>query len=190
MLRELWTSIVATLVFSAILCGVYPAVVWGIGQVLFPRQANGSLIEKNGKLVASSLIGQTFTGPKYFNSRPSAAGNGYDATSSSGNNLGPTSKKLLDGAAQSVQDYRKLNGLADTTPIPDDAIAASGSGLDPHISIANANLQAPRIARERKLSPEKVSELINQNTDRSDFGILGDAGVNVVKLNLALDELK
>jgi K+-transporting ATPase ATPase C chain len=126
---------------------------------------------------------------KYFHTRPSAAGNGYDGTSSGGSNLGPTSKKLADSIAQNVADYRKQNGLADNAPVPADAVTASGSGLDPHISLHNAGLQAPRVAKTRGLTAEKVQELIRENTDTPDLGFLGEPGVNVLRLNLALDQL-
>ena len=147
LLKELRISLVATLCLGVILCGLYPIVIWGLGQGLFPREANGSLIVKGGKTVGSSLLAQGFAGAKYFHPRPSAAGSGYDATSSGGSNLGPLSKKLTDDMAQRVRDYRAENNLAPGVPIPADAVSASGSGLDPHISPENALLQAPRVAR-------------------------------------------
>ncbi len=190
-LSEMRGAIVATLALAVVCCGIYPLVVFGIGQVLFRDKANGSLIvEANGAIRGSRLLGQPFASDKYFHSRPSAAGNGYDATSSGGSNLGPTSKKLADSIAQNVADYRTQNGLATNAPVPADAVTSSGSGLDPHISPRNADLQAPRIAKARKLDEAKVRELINQNTDPADLGFLGEPGVNVLALNLALDNLQ
>ena len=135
------------------------------------------------------LLGQQFTADKYFHPRPSAAGNGYDATSSGGSNLGPTSKKLADTITQNIADFRSQNGLATNAPVPADAVTASGSGLDPHIGLRNAELQAPRVAKARNVSVEIVLELVHANTDSADLGFLGDPGVNVLKLNLALDSL-
>ena len=187
--KETTRAILATLLFAIVLCGVYPVIVWGASQLLFPHQANGSLIDgSDRKIVGSELLGQNFTGAKYFHPRPSAAGaNGYDAANSSGSNLGPTSKKLIDSVKQRVADYRTENGLIPETLVPGDAVTASGSGLDPHISVKNALLQAPRVARERSLSVEAVKGEIEKATAAPQFGILGEAGVNVLKLNLALD---
>ena len=180
----------ATLVFAVVCCGVYPLVVFGISQVLFRKEANGSLIvDKDGTIRGSQLLGQQFTADKYFHSRPSAAGNGYDATSSGGSNLGPTSKKLADSVSQNIADYRAQNGLGTNDAVPADAVTASGSGLDPHISVHNAELQAPRVAKARNVPLGKVLELVRLNTDAQDLGILGEPGVNVLKLNLALDHL-
>ena len=180
----------ATLVLAVVCCGIYPLVVFGISQALFPDKANGSLIiEKNGTIRGSRLLGQQFTLGKYFHPRPSAAGNGYDATSSGGSNLGPTSQKLNDAIKDRIAAYRAENGLKETDAVPADAVTTSGSGLDPHISLHNAELQAPRIAKARSLSTEKILELVHTNTDSADLGILGEAGVNVLKLNLALDNL-
>lgn len=178
----------ATLILAAVCCGFYPLVVYGIAQVAFPRQANGSLIvAKDGTVRGSELLGQNFTEAKYFLPRPSAAGNGYDAANSSGGNLGPTSQKLNDAIKDRIAAYRTENGLKEIEPVPADAVTASGSGLDPHISIRNAELQAPRIAKARNLSADKVRELVKHNTDTAGLGILGEPGVNVLKLNLALD---
>ncbi|MDB6017351.1 MAG: K+-transporting ATPase, subunit [Pedosphaera sp.] len=191
LIRNLRSSVMAVLVLAIVCCGIYPLVVFAAAQILFHDKANGSLItDASGTVRGSALLGQPFTGDKYFNSRPSAAGNGYDATSSAGSNLGPTSQKLNDAIKDRVADYRKKNGLNDADPVPADAVTASGSGLDPHISVRNAELQAPRVAKARGVPPEKVAELIRQNTDSPDLGVLGDAGVNVLKLNLALDALK
>ena len=188
---EIRGAVVSTLVLTIVCCGLYPLVVFGIGQALFRDKANGSLIvDASGTVRGSRLLGQQFAADKYFHPRPSAAGNGYDPTSSSGSNLGPTSQKLHDSIAQNVSDYRSQNGLATNAPVPADAVTASASGLDPHISVQNAELQAPRVAKARNLSEEKVRELIRRNTDGRDLGFLGEPGVNVLTLNLALDNSK
>ncbi|MCE0521613.1 MAG: K(+)-transporting ATPase subunit C [Methylacidiphilales bacterium] len=187
-LNEIKTSIVATAVLLVICCGIYPLVVFGAGQLLFPRQANGSLVlDDKGKPIASTLLGQTFSADKYFNPRPSAAGNGYDSTSSGGSNYGATSQALHDAVKQRIADYRKANGLSDSEPVPADAVEASGSGLDPHISVKNALVQLPRVAKARGMSEDDLKALVGKYTDGPDFGILGEPGVNIVKLNLALD---
>lgn len=186
---EIRGAIFATLILALVCCGLYPLAVWGIGQALFRDKANGSLImDKDGTVRGSRLLGQNFTADKYFHPRPSSAGNGYDAANSSGSNLGPTSQKLRDSIAQNVADYRTQNSLDTNAPVPADAVTGSGSGLDPHISPQNAELQAPRVAKARGLSLEKVRELVKQNTDQADLGLLGDPGVNVLSLNLALDQ--
>jgi K+-transporting ATPase ATPase C chain len=188
---EIRGAVVSTLVLAVVCCGLYPLAVWGIAQIAFHDKANGSLIiEKNGTIRGSTLLGQNFAAEKYFHPRPSAAGNGYDAANSGGSNLGPTSQKLNDAIKDRIAAYRKENSLPDTEAVPADAVTASGSGLDPHISIQNAKLQAARVARARALSADTVRALIQRNTDGADFGILGDAGVNVLRLNLALDEYK
>ena len=190
-LSEIRTAVVVTLVLAVVCCGVYPLVVFGIGQALFPAKANGSLlVDSQGTVKGSRLLGQQFTADKYFHSRPSAAGNGYDATSSGGSNLGPTSQKLRDSIAQNVADYRSQNGLATNAPVPADAVTASGSGLDPHISPENAEMQAARVAKARDLPLEELRALIARYTDKADFGLLGEAGVNVLELNLALDGVR
>ena len=188
-LSETFTSLRATLVFALLLCGIFPLIILGAGQFLFPRQANGSLIEsKDRRIIGSEWLGQNFAGAKYFHPRPSAAGaNGYDAASSSGSNLGPTSQKLMDAVKQRVDTYRAENGLAADALIPGDAVTASGSGLDPHISIKNAELQVPRVAKERGLSLDAVKSEIAKATDGRSLGILGEPGVNVLRLNIALD---
>ena len=190
-LVEILTSIRATLVFAVLLCGIFPLVIFGAAQLFFPRQANGSLIEsKDRQTLGSELLGQNFAGVKYFHPRPSAAGaNGYDAASSSGSNLGPTSQKLIDAVKQRVETYRTENGLAADALVPGDAVTASGSGLDPHISLRNAELQAPRVAKERGLGLDDVKAAITKATDGRSLGILGEPGVNVLKLNIALDNL-
>ena len=189
-LTELRSAVMVTLIFAVVCCGLYPLIVFGISQALFHNQANGSLIvDRDGTVHGSRLLGQQFTADKYFQSRPSAAGNGYDATSSGGSNLGPTSSNLVTTIAQRIADYRTGNGLATNAPVPADAVTASGSGLDPHISLANAKLQAPRVAKARNLSVEKVLALVRANTDPASLGFLGEPGVNVLELNLALDNL-
>lgn len=190
-IQEITTSILATILFAVVLCGLYPVAIWGIAQLAFPHQANGSLIEGGDrKILGSEWLGQSFTGAKYFHPRPSAAGaNGYDASSSSGSNLGPTSQKLIDQVKQRVADYRTENGLAADALVPGDAVTASGSGLDPHISPKNALLQVARVARERGLGVDAVKGEVAKATAGAQFGILGEAGVNVLKLNLALDKL-
>jgi K+-transporting ATPase ATPase C chain len=256
-IKETITSILATLLFAVVCCGIYPVLVWGAGQLLFAHQANGSLIEGSGhKIIGSEWLGQNFTSARYFQPRPSSAGTGYDAANSSGSNLGPTSKKFINGTTKSIAlpgkeagtyapapdvvdfdgiklrvlNYCDANGIAyeliqdgkpvdqktfktdkgeydqvklitsfndDTKPltimpaslIPGDAVTASGSGLDPHISVKNALLQAARVARERSLSMDVVKAEITKATGGAQFGILGEAGVNVLKLNLALDAM-
>jgi K+-transporting ATPase ATPase C chain len=182
-------AVVSTLVLAVVCCGLYPFIVFGISQLLFHDQANGSLIvSADGTVRGSKLLGQAFADPKYFHPRPSAAGNGYDAISSGGSNLGPTSQKLNDAIKERIAAYRAENGLSETDTVPADAVTASGSGLDPHISLQNAELQAARVARARGLNEDKVRELIQRNTDGRDLGLLGEPGVNVLRLNLALDE--
>jgi len=259
---QLGISVLALVVITVLGCGVYPVVVWGISQLAFPQQANGSLVSRDdGTVIGSTLIGQNFTAAKYFHGRPSAAGSGNDATDSGGTNLGPTSDKLINGATNAATTqptvqpeslafdgvrlrtihYAVDNGIpfklynvnpdgsrvevplgkfkdaqgnlndialvdafphppsdasdrvtlvaADfATPIPTDAVTASGSGLDPHISVANALLQAPRVAAARKISLDAVQKAIDENTDGRSWGIFGEAGVNVLKLNIALDK--
>lgn len=187
-LPALKTSALLTLVFAVLLGGAYPLVVWAGGQALFPAQANGSLLtEADGTVRGSRLLAQSFTGDRYFHPRPSAAGTGYDATSSSGSNLGPTSRKLAETIAANVAAYRAVNGLAADAPVPADAVTASASGLDPHIGPANAHLQAARVARVRGLPLERVLALIATHTARRDGNVLGEPGVNVLLLNRALE---
>jgi len=185
---EIRGAIVSTLVLAVVCCGFYPLIVYGFSQAFFHEKANGSLIVgSDGTVRGSRLIGQGFADPKYFHPRPSAAGNGYDAAASSGSNLGPTSQKLADAVKDRVAAYRAENGLSPDNSVPADAVTASGSGLDPHISPRNAELQIPRIAQTRGIAPDKVHELVRQYIDEPDLVILGDPGVNVVRLNLALD---
>jgi potassium-transporting ATPase KdpC subunit len=187
-LKEIKTAALVTLSLLIICCGIYPLFVFGEGQLMFPNKAAGSLVlDANGKPIASTLLGQTFSADKYFNPRPSSAGTGYDSTSSSGSNLGATSQTLHDNVKQRVADYRKANGLSDTQLVPADAVEASGSGLDPHISVKNALLQLPRVAKARGMSEDDLKKQVDLYTDGRDFGILGEPGVNIVKLNLALD---
>ena len=181
-------AVVSTFVLAVVCCGLYPLIVFGISQALLNDTANGSLIvDPNGTVRGSRLLGQQFADAKYFHPRPSAAGNGYDATSSGGSNLGPTSRKLNDAIKERIAAYRAENGSSGTEPVPADAVTASGSGLDPQISLRNAALQTPRIAKARGLSDEKVRKLVQENTDGRDLGFLGEPGVNVLNLNLALD---
>lgn len=191
-ISHLCGAFAVTIVMTVVLCGLYPLAVWGIGQLVFKDKANGSLItDRAGTVRGSALIGQNFTGESYFHPRPSAAGaNGYDGASSSGTNLGPTSQKLADQVKERMIAYRTTNGLAQTTPVPADAVSASSSGLDPHISPANAELQLARVAKARGLSKEKLQQLVLNHTDEPSLGILGDPGVNVLMLNLALDSGK
>ena len=189
MISEIRMAVVATLSLAVVLCGVYPLVVWGLSQGLFPYEANGSLILRNGEVVGSELIAQGFTSSWYFHPRPSAAGEmGYDAGNSSGSNLGPLSKKLIDAVKERVEAYRAENHLLPEVPVPADAATASGSGLDPHIGVRNAQLQAPRVAKARGVSEASMRQLIEIHIEGRDLGILGEPRVNVLKLNLALDK--
>lgn len=187
-LNECYAATMVTLLLAAVVCGLYPLSVWAVGQALFPHQANGSLIGRSGRMEGSYLIGQAFRGPDYFHSRPSAAGPGYDASASSGSNLGPTSKALLDTIAERVRLYRASNGLGPFVPVPVDAVTASASGLDPHISPENARLQARRVAQHRRMSVAEVEALVRAHTEGRTLLIFGEPRVNVVRLNLALNE--
>jgi K+-transporting ATPase ATPase C chain len=188
----MWEQILPGLrikIFMTILLGVvYPLAITGISQVVFPHQANGSLVTAGGKVVGSELIGQNFVKPEYFQPRPSAAGSdGYDAASSGGSNLGPTSKKLIDRVQASIEKFRKENPDYQG-PIPADLLTASASGLDPHISPESAMAQAPRVAKARSVTADQMQHLIAQYTEGPDLGLLGEPRVNVLRLNLALDE--
>jgi potassium-transporting ATPase KdpC subunit len=176
----IWFTLVTTVLFGL----VYPLVVTGLAQVLFPDMANGQLIRRNGQFVGSKIIGQAFTGPGYFHSRPSAAGTGYDATSSGGSNFAPTNKILL---GRVKADAQKLHAENPSVPIPVDLVTASGSGLDPDISPASAEFQVPRVVRERNMSEDAVRKLVATYTLPRQFGFLGEPRVNVLELNLALD---
>ena len=187
-MKQLIIAVRVTLVF-AILTGVaYPLVVTGLSRVIFPRQSAGSLIERDGKVVGSELIGQKFTRPEYFQGRPSAAGNdGYDGLASGGSNLGPTNQALIDRVKADAKKFRDANPTA-TGPLPADLLTASGSGLDPDLSPASAELQIPRVAAARGMSVDALRELVASHTEGRQFGILGEPRVNVLKLNLALDQ--
>ena len=183
-MKDLLTSVLMLVLITAVLGLGYPFVVWGVAQVAFPYQANGSLIERNGRVIGSELIGQNFTSPRYFHGRLSAAGNGYDASASSGSNLGPTSAKLIDRVKA---DAEMRSGEAPGKKVPADLLTTSGSGLDPHISPAAAEFQVARVAKERSLSESQVRQLVAEFTAGRDFGFLGESRVNVLRLNLALD---
>jgi potassium-transporting ATPase KdpC subunit len=180
LLIALWFTLVTTVMFGIL----YPLAITGLAQVLFPSKSKGQLIERNGKIVGSRIIGQSFAGPGYFHSRPSAAGTGYDATSSSGSNLGPTNKALLDRVKADVEKAHTENS---SVPVPVDLVTASGSGLDPHISTASVEFQIPRVAKERKISEAELRALVQKFTEDRQFGILGEPRVNVLELNLELD---
>src|SRR6266404_3518419 len=172
-------AIVSTLVLAVVCCGLYPLIVFGISQLLFRDQANGSLnVSAEGSVRGSKLLGQSFSDAKYFHPRPSAPGNGYDPTSAGGSNLGPTSQKLKDAIQDRIAAYRAENGLNETEPVPADAVTASGSGLDPEISLRNAELQIPRVTKARGLDQDRVRELVRQNTDGRNLGVFGEPGAN------------
>jgi len=190
MQRQLRAALVMLAIFTVLTGLLYPLVVTGIGQAAFHDKANGSLVSAGGQVVGSKWIGQTFTKPEYFHPRPSAAGTGYDGTVSSGSNLGPTNPKLLDAVKARVAAYRQENGLSATTEVPVDAVTTSASGLDPDISVANARLQAARVAKARDIDEATVLKLIAQHTDGRALGFLGEKAVNVLELNIALDQIK
>ena len=185
--RQLLPALLAFLALTVLTGVVYPLVVTGIAQVAFPGRADGSLLERDDVVVGSRLIGQNFTEDRYFHPRPSAAGDGYDGAASSASNLGPTNPDLLDAVEERVAAYRELNGLGADEKVPVDAVTSSGSGLDPHISVANARLQAQRVADARGLSVDEVLVLVDEHEDGRPLGFLGEPGVNVLELNLALD---
>ena len=204
MLKQLRPAVMSVLVLTILTGMIFPAVVTGIARLVFPHQANGSLIIRDGKVVGSEIIGQNFTAPGYFHPRPSNAGSGYDAANSGGTNLGPTSDKLINGIHKKTADgkddpgnfdgikdlataYRKENGLPANEAVPADAVTRSASGLDPHITPANADLQVKRVATARGLGEDKIRSLVAANSDGRQLGILGEPCVNVLKLNLALD---
>jgi potassium-transporting ATPase KdpC subunit len=189
MLQQLAPALRMTVLLTVLTGLIYPGVITGLCQLVFKDQANGSLVVRNGQIIGSSLLAQNFTKPEYFHSRPSAAGSdGYDATASSGSNLGPTSQKLFDRVKASAEQFRKENPDY-TGLIPADAVTASGSGLDPEISVANANAQASRIAKARGAKISSIENLISSATQGRGLGLLGETRVNVLKLNLALDRL-
>jgi K+-transporting ATPase ATPase C chain len=191
--ESLWqhtrTAVLMVLVLTVLLGIVYPLVMTGLSQLVFPGQANGSLLRDSaGNVIGSALLGQNFAKPEYFHPRPSAAGpDGYDATSSGASNLGPTNQKLIDTVRDRASAYRQENGLATDALVPVDAVTASASGLDPDISPANALIQAGRVAKVRNLPEDQVRTLVNQYTEGRTLGILGEPRVNVLRLNLALD---
>jgi K+-transporting ATPase ATPase C chain len=183
-MKDLITSLILLSVMTVLLGVMYPLAVWGVAQGIFPHQANGSLIVKDGEVVGSELIGQMFTSAKYFHSRPSAAGDGYNAAASSGSNLGPTNKKLIDRVTTDAEMLAEENPNA---KIPADLATTSASGLDPHITPAAAEFQLPRVAQERGISEAKLRQLVVKHTSGRDFGFLGEPRVNVLLLNLELD---
>jgi potassium-transporting ATPase KdpC subunit len=180
LLIAFWFTLVTTVMFGIL----YPLAITGLARVLFPERANGQLIERNGEIVGSRIIGQAFSGPGYFHSRPSSAGTGYDATSSSGSNLAPTNKILIERVKADVQ---KLQAENPTVAVPVDLVTGSGSGLDPEISPAAAEFQVPRVSRSRGMTQEDVRTLVKKHTTGRDFGFLGEPRVNVLELNLDLD---
>lgn len=188
MRRQLLPALRLLAVLTVVLGVLYPLAITGVGQALFSHQADGSIVTVDGEAVGSSLVGQVFTGDEYFESRPSAAGDGYDATASAASNLGPNNPDLLATVEERAVGYRERNGLAADAEVPVDAVTASASGLDPHISVANARLQAERVAAVRDVPVEDVLALVDEHTDGRTLGFLGEAGVNVLELNLALDK--
>jgi len=190
MRRQLAAAIVVFLAFTVLTGIAYPLVVTGVAQVAFPSRADGSLITRDGQVVGSRLIGQSFTEARYFHPRPSAAGDGYDAMSSSASNLGPTNADLVSAVRERQAAYREENGLAPGARVPIDAVTASGSGLDPDISPANARIQARRVAEKRGMTLDEVLGLVDEHTDGRSLGFLGEPGVDVLGLNLALDSVR
>jgi K+-transporting ATPase ATPase C chain len=186
MRRQLLPALLTLVTFTLLTGLAYPLAITGVTQVAFPNRADGSLVKRDGMNVGSRLIGQAFTGPRYFHSRPSAAGDGYDAMSSSASNLGPTNDVLISEVRKRAEAYRRQNGAEGD--VPADAVTASGSGLDPDISRANAHAQARRVARVRRLPLADVLELVDDHSDGRSLGFLGEPGVNVLELNLALDK--
>lgn len=187
MRRQLLTGFGMLVAMTVLLGLAYPLAMTGVSQVAFPSKADGSLVSRDGTVVGSALLGQAFTRPDYFQPRPSAAGDGYDGLASGASNLGPASDKLLAAVGERVAAYRALNGLGPADRVPVDAVTASGSGLDPQISVANARIQAVRVARERGLPEADVLRLVDAHTSSRPLGILGEKAVNVLELNLDLD---
>jgi K+-transporting ATPase ATPase C chain len=184
---EFKRAALAVILLSLLLCGIYPLAIWSIGQLFFPEKANGSLLERKDKIVGSVLIGQPFTSPAFFHSRPSAVAYAGSGVESGGSNLGPLSKLLREQAAMRITHYREENGLTATCPIAADAVSASASGLDPHIGLADATAQAARVAKARGWNKEQVLRLIGSNLESRQLGIFGEERINVLLLNLALD---
>lgn len=188
--RELWASVAMTFALVIIVCGVYPAAVLVAAQSVFPGKANGSIVYQDGVAVGSRLLGQEFRDARYFHPRPSAAGSGYDGNASSGSNLGPTSRELVKTVNERIADYRAENSLDMGTPVPADAVSASASGLDPHISLENAMIQAVRVAGVRGWDLDRIGRLVRTHAEGRSFGLLGEPRVNVLLLNIALDREK
>ncbi|MCX6133320.1 MAG: potassium-transporting ATPase subunit KdpC [Ignavibacteriales bacterium] len=189
-LKSVRTSVIVILLFTVLTGLVYPFIVTGLAQLMFPRKANGSMLMKEGKAIGSELIGQPFSSPKYFWSRPSATSPyAYNAAASTGSNYGPLNPALLDATGKRVKELRDADPQ-NAEPVPVDLVTASGSGLDPHISVAAALYQVPRVARSRRVSEGEVKSLVNQHSEGRTLGILGEPRVNVLKLNVALDEMK
>lgn len=189
LLRQFRPAIVAVVALT-VLCGiVYPMLVTGVAQLGWGGRADGDLVERDGVVVGAALIGQPFVSPQYFHPRPSAAGDGYDGAASSGSNLGPSNEEYLAEVTTRVETYRQANGLAADAVVPVDAVTASASGLDPHISVRNARLQAARVAAERGLALDQVLAAIDDHTTSRPLAVLGDPGVEVLQLNLALDTM-
>ena len=186
LLKHIYPAVALTIVLTVLMGIIYPFVMTGLSELLFKEKARGSLVEREGKVIGSRLIGQPFTGDGYFHSRPSAAGSGYDATASGGTNLGPTSKQLFEGQVRGRS--KQLRAENPDGEIPIDLITSSASGLDPHISPAAAEFQIPRVARERRMSEDDVRRLVHKHAEGRQFGILGEPRVNVLELNLALAE--
>jgi potassium-transporting ATPase KdpC subunit len=185
--NEFRISLIATVCLAVLLCGIYPGAVWIVAQSIFPDKANGSLVSVHGQIAGSALLAQRFTGQEYFHPRPSAAGDGYDAVNSGGSNLGPMSRKLIDTVKERIAAYRKENNVAPDVLIPVDAVTASASGLDPHISVENALLQINRVSRVRNVSEEALRKMIALHTEGRELGIFGEPRVNVLMLNLDLN---
>ncbi|HEX2521666.1 MAG TPA: potassium-transporting ATPase subunit KdpC [Terriglobia bacterium] len=188
LIKHLYPAVAMTIVLTVLTGILYPYAITVLAYALFKDKAQGSLIERDGKVVGSRLIGQPFTGPGYFHSRPSAAGSGYDGTASAGTNLGPISKKLMEQMVKPAAEQRRAENL--NSPVPIDLVTASASGLDPHITPAAAEFQVPRISRERQIREEEVRRIVQKHTDGRQLRILGEAGVNVLELNLELDQLR
>jgi len=185
LLKQIYPAFAITIVLTLLLGIIYPLVITAVATVIFPRQAAGSLIEKNGRVIGSSLIGQPFSGSEYFHSRPSAAGDGYDATASGGTNLGPASRKLFETNVKPAAEALREENPG--VPIPVDLVTSSASGLDPHITPAAAEFQVPRVAKRRGMTADEVRRLVREHTEGRQFGLLGEPRVNVLELNLALD---